>query len=369
MEREGRDVIWLTTGEPDFVTPDFVREATTAALDAGHTHYVPAAGIPELRTAIAAEESVLQDRLAGPDQVVVTSGSYQALFCTLMATVNPGDEVLLTDPGFGPYANLVHLAGGTPVYFPTWDDSRKEFALSAEVVSRYITPRTKVLILNNPWNPTGRVFNETELSQLAAVCERHNLLVLLDQVYRSLVYEPNRYLSLARFLAENTVVIDSFSKSFAMTGWRLGYAVCPNKKLAGAVAKVNQVTARCATSFVQYGALAAYRKQVAKQEALRKMRAAYTDRRELLTSKLGSTEGLHFSIPEGAFYLYCNVAGSGLSSEEFAEELLEKWAVAVSAGSFFGPSGKDFIRLSFATGLDLLEIAADRLKNFFGQIR
>jgi aspartate aminotransferase len=361
LEKQGEDIIWLTTGEPDFCTPELIQKATIDALSQGYTHYVPAAGISQLRAAIAAEETQLQGQAVQAEQVVVTPGSYQALFCTLMALVNPGDEVLLTDPGFGPYANVVKLAGGIPVYFPTWNMEESKFTFDVDIMQKKVTGKAKVLIVNNPWNPTGRVLQEVELKAIADFAVKNGLTVILDQVYRSLVFAGYEYISLARFLPEHAVVVDSFSKAYAMTGWRLGYVTAP-KKVAAAISRINHSTARCATAFIQYGALAAYQNPDQAQEALTGMLAEYQERRDYLVRELKSIPQMEFHPPEGGFYLYCNVSKTGSNGEDFCWRLLKELKIAASPGSFFGPSGADYIRISFSIGLQRLKDTMKRLQ-------
>ncbi len=359
LEAQGRDVIHLEIGEPDFGTPDNVVEAGREALAQGWTHYGPAAGDPELRAAVADRTNALRGTTYAAEQVIVTPGAKPVMFFTMLALVEAGDEVIYPDPGFPIYRSMIDFAGATAVPIPLRE--RHAFGLDVEELERLITPRTRLLIVNTPGNPTGGVIPPADLERIAELAVRHDLWVLSDEIYGELVFD-GEHASLASFpgMAERTILLDGFSKTFAMTGWRLGYGIVP----AGLVdpftrLMVNSVS--CASVAVQRAGLAAL---TGPRDEVVAMREAFRRRRDLVVAGLNAIDGLSCLRPAGAFYVFPNISATGLSSAAFAGELLQEQAVATIAGTSFGGHGEGYIRLSTANSDENLLRAVDRIGAF-----
>lgn len=366
LEAAGQDVVHLEIGEPDMPTPPHVVEAGVRALRDGRTRYALAAGVPELRDAIARSLAVRGVR-AGPEHIVVTPGAKPMLFCTALALVELGDEVLCPDPGFPIYESVVRFAGGRPVYYPL--DETRDFAPHVAAIAERITPRTRALILNLPHNPTGGVATAGDLAALAALAQRYDLWVISDEVYGQIRYE-GRADSIAAFpgMAERTVIVDGFSKTYAMTGWRLGYGVMPARLTEPMTTLlINNVS--CTATFVQYAGLAAL---TGPQDAVTGMVSRLKAKRDLLTRGLNAIDGVRCATPAGAFYCFPDVGAvldrTGLSAESFAERLLAEQRTAVLAGTAFGPGGAGHLRLCYATEPAALERALERLQAFVGAL-
>jgi len=367
LEAAGRHVAHLEIGEPDTPTPPHIIEAGVRALRDGHTRYAVAPGIPELRVAIA--ESLAQRGLSvGPEHVVVTAGAKPALFYAMFALIEPGDEVLCPDPGFPIYESVVRLAGGRPVLYPL--DGERGFAPDVHAIAERITPRTGMLVLNLPHNPTGGVAAPGDEERLAELVLRHDLAVLSDEVYGQIRYEgtPSSIAALAG-MAERTVVVDAFSKTYAMTGWRLGYGVMPT----GMVDRVTTLlinAASCTTTFVQHAGIAALR---GPQDPVHRMVAALKTKRDLIVNGLGKIDGIRCACPAGAFYAFPNVASilerAGLKAQGLADRLLADYGAAVLAGTAFGPGGEGHLRLSFATSPEHIALGLERLARCVTDLR
>ena len=357
LKAAGHDVIDLGGGDPDFPTPPHIVAAAVAAMEAGDTHYVASPGIPPLRRAIAdklrADNGVAYD----PGEIIVTPGGKAAIFASIMALVDRGDEVLILDPGWVSYAPEVILAEGTPVRVPL--TAADNFAITEERVRPAITPRARALILSTPNNPTGRVATPDELQTVARLAQEHDLLVLSDEIYEKLVYDDHRHHSIAALpgMRERTVTLNGFSKAYAMTGWRLGYLAAP-APIVKQVLKVHSHSVTCAASFSQRGAVAAL---TGPQDPISEMIAAWDRRRHLVTDRLNAIPGVRCALPEGAFYAFPDVSGTGLSSAECAELLIERARVAVTPGLAFGEAGEGHVRLSYATSDALLTGALERM--------
>ncbi|SNZ17128.1 L-aspartate aminotransferase apoenzyme [Terribacillus aidingensis] len=353
------NVISLGVGEPDFVTPWNVIEASYHSLEQGYTAYTANAGLLELRGLIA---EYLQSAYAVPyraeDQVIVTVGASQAIDIALRAILNPGDEVIIVEPCFVAYASAVTLAGGVPVSVGT--QAANEFKLQPEELANSITKKTKAIILCNPNNPTGTMMSREELLPIADLIQTHDLLVLSDEIYAELSYDEG-YVSFSSLpnMHERTILISGFSKSFAMTGWRLGYAAGP-AALIQAMTKIHQYTIMCAPTMAQYGAVEALRSGSASVEQMKK---SYRQRRNFVMTAFEEM-GLMTNRPGGAFYIFPSIKETGLSSEEFAEALLMEEKVAVVPGNVFGESGEGYIRCSYATSMKQLTEAMKRIKRF-----
>jgi len=357
LERAGRSIIHLELGEPDFHPSAPVLDAAKRALDAGRDRYCPPAGLPELREAIAEYLRRTRGLAMHSDRVLIAPGCKIALFLVLLALVEPGDEVLYPDPGFPLYPSLTRALGGVPRPFRLAEAHR--FRPDPDEIEAAISPRTRVLILNSPNNPTGSVDDEDLLARLARTAVEHDLFVVSDEIYARIVYDAP-YRSIAGFpdMAERTIIVDGFSKSFAMTGWRLGYAVAPPQVHAGLRMLVeNSYT--CASEFIQWAAIEALRDPA---DAVPAMVAEYRRRRELLVGGLGTIPGFRCRPPEGAFYAWADISATGLGDRAMAELLLEEAGVASIPGSAFGAGGAGFLRFSFAANAALLEEAASRIR-------
>ncbi|MFP7169944.1 aminotransferase [Terribacillus sp. 7520-G] len=353
------NVISLGVGEPDFVTPWNVIEASYHSLEQGYTAYTANAGLLELRELISEYlKTTFSVSYRPADQVIVTVGASQAIDIALRAILNPGDEVIIVEPCFVAYASAVSLAGGVPISVGT--KAENGFKLQPEELEDALTPKTKAIILCNPNNPTGTMLNREELQPIAELVEAHDLLVLSDEIYAELSYEAD-YVSFSNLphMQERTILISGFSKSFAMTGWRLGYAAGP-AELIQAMTKIHQYTIMCAPTMAQYGAVEALRSGSASVEHMKK---SYRQRRNFVTSAFEEM-GLMTNRPGGAFYIFPSIQETGMSSEAFAEALLMEEKVAVVPGSVFGESGEGHIRCSYATSMKQLTEAMKRIKRF-----
>ncbi len=353
------DVISLGVGEPDFVTPDHIRQAGIASIEAGMTQYTSNWGILTLREAIAEMiERRYGVRYDPRDEVLVTVGVSEAIDATLRAILDPGDEVIVPDPGYVAYEADVTLAGGKVVPVPTCvEDS---FEVKAAAIATAVTPRSKVILLGNPNNPTGAVIARPELEKIAQIAQRDDLYVVTDEVYSRLVYGVE-HTSIASLpgMKDRTILVDGFSKAYAMTGWRVGYICAPRHILEGVV-KVHQYAIMCAATMSQAAALEAVRNG---EDDVRAMVASYDSRRALFVSGLNAI-GLACYEPHGAFYAFPSIASTGMTSDEFAERLLEEEHVAVVPGSAFGDAGEGFIRCTYCTAREKLEDALVRMGRF-----
>jgi len=360
-----QDVISLGIGEPDFHTPWHIREAAIYSLEKGRTGYTSNLGTPELRKAIARYVAATFGVEYNPKtEVIVTVGVSEAIDLALRALLNPGDEVLYHEPCYVSYSPSIVLAHGVPVAVPTRPE--ENFSLTAEAVEAKITPRSKVLMLNFPTNPTGGTQSREELEKLAALCIRHDLIVLSDEIYSELTYDGGRHVSLASIpgMKERTVFLHGFSKAFAMTGFRIGYACAP-APLTDAMMKIHQYGILCASTTAQDAALEALENGAADMEMMRK---EYEARRNFIVRSFNDL-GLPCFKPLGAFYVFPRISATGLSSREFSLRLLEAKKVAVVPGTAFGPSGEGFVRCSYATGLDQIKIAMTRIGEFLQEIK
>ncbi|RKN75809.1 aminotransferase class I/II-fold pyridoxal phosphate-dependent enzyme [Paenibacillus ginsengarvi] len=359
LNEAGGDTISLGIGEPDFVTPERVREACIQALREGQTKYTSNAGLMELREEISAYMSgsfaVSYDPVR---EIFVTMGSSEAVDLALRAVIDPGDEVLIPAPSYIAYEPITHLHGGVIVEVPETAEGR--FKLTAEALQAVITPRSKVLMINYPCNPTGAVMTESDWLPVTELIIRHNLVVISDEVYAELTY-GRQHVSIASLpgMKERTIVVSGFSKAFAMTGWRVGYACGPYELIAGML-KIHQYTAMCAPTLAQIAALESLRYGM---EAKDEMMASYNERRKLFVAGLNAI-GLICHEPEGAFYAFPSIASTGFSSEQFALRLLKEAKVAVVPGHVFGTGGEGFVRCSYATSLVDLERALERIGRF-----
>jgi aspartate aminotransferase len=358
LKAEGIDVIDLGGGDPDFITPAHIRAAAADAMNAGDTHYVASAGTPALRKAIA--KKLREDNGIDVDWnggIVVTPGGKQSLFEAALALVEPGVDVLIPEPAWVSYVPMAELAGGRTI--PVALDPDDNFRITRAALEAAATPQSRIIVVCSPCNPTGRVFTADEREAIAGFARDHDLLVFTDEMYEKILYDGNRHVSLATLpgMAERTLTFNGFSKAYAMTGWRLGYAAGPKQYIAE-IEKVHSHSATCATSFVQAAGVAALE---GPQEFVGEMVAAWDRRRRNLAAGLNAIDGLHCPLVEGAFYAFVDVRGLGMSSTEAADLLLREAHVAVTPGVAFGAAGEGHVRLSFATSDALLEAAVDRI--------
>ncbi|MBC6973720.1 aminotransferase [Bacillus sp. Xin] len=354
-----KGVISLGVGEPDFVTPWHVRQACIRSLEEGYTAYTANAGLLELRQEIAKYiQKQFHVSYDPNEEIIVTVGASQALDVAMRAIVNPGDEVIIIEPSFVSYAPLVTLAGGVPV--PVATSLETAFKVQPEQIEVAITTKTKAILLCSPNNPTGALLNRDELEKLAAIVEKYNLIVLSDEIYAELVYDE-AYTSFASIqnMRAHTILISGFSKGFAMTGWRLGMIAAP-VHFSELMLKIHQYSMMCAPTMSQFAALEALR--FGNDEVIR-MRDSYKKRRNFMTTSFNEM-GLTCHVPGGAFYVFPSISSTGLSSAEFAEQLLLEEKVAVVPGNVFGESGEGFVRCSYATSLEQLMKAMKRMKRF-----
>jgi len=351
-------VISLGVGEPDFVTPWNVREACILSLEQGFTSYTANAGLYELREKISEYLFKRFDLQYDPaEEIIVTVGASQAIDIAFRSIINSGDEVLIIEPCFVSYAPLVTLAGGKPVSVSTFGE--EEFKVNPEILEKYITSKTKAIMICTPNNPTGTVLSKKELEAVAQIAKRYDLLVVADEIYAELCYE-DEYVSMPSIegMKERTILISGFSKGFAMTGWRLGY-IAADRVFARAMLKVHQYSIMCAPTMAQYAALEA----LENDEDVLYMRKSYQRRRNYIVQSLNEA-GLFCHMPGGAFYAFPSIKSTGLSSEEFAERLLLEEKIAVVPGNVFGQSGEGYIRCSYASSMEQLQEAMKRIKRF-----
>lgn len=358
LEGEGRSIIHLEIGEPDFDTPANIRDAAKKALDDGHTHYGPAAGIPALREAIATEIGRSRGVEVSPAQVVVVPGGKPIIFFSLLACVNPGEEVIYPNPGFPIYESVINWIGARAVPLPMREAN--SFGIDVSELEALITPRTSFLILNSPANPTGAVATGEQLARIAELAIEHDFIVLADEIYSRIIY-GGEHLSLLTFpgMAERLILLDGFSKIYAMTGWRLGYGVMP-EKLAFWVGRLMTNSNSCTASFTQIAGIEAL---TGPQDEARAMVAEFERRRDVIVSGLNKIDGFSCIQPDGAFYVFPNITALGRTSKELESYFLEECGVAMLTGTSFGALGEGYIRLSYANSVENITEALRRIKD------
>ena len=358
LERQGKSIIHLEIGEPDFDTPLHIRDAAKKALDDGFTHYGPSAGQLELREAIAKHQTERQGYEISSDNVIVTPGGKPVMFFTIMALVEEGDEVIYPNPGFPIYESMIRYMGGTPVPMQLNEDAG--YNADVDNLNSLVTPRTKLMIVNSPNNPCGSVIPELDLGRFAEIAIDNDIIVMADEIYKDMYYGDQEHVSITKFpgMRERTVILDGFSKSYAMTGWRLGYGVFPDF-LVEPVVRLMTNSVSCTSVFSQMAAIAALE---GPQDSVGMMMEEFTKRRDLVVAGLNSLPGITCPEPKGAFYAFPNIKGTGLSSKEFAEKAMYEAGVALLAGTAFGSFGDGYVRISFANSQDNLREAIHRLE-------
>ena len=364
LEAKGRDIVHLEIGEPDFDTPPSIVAAGVAALERGETHYTPSAGVVELREAIALYVRERRGVRADPAQVIVTPGAKPIMFYALLALLDEGDEAIYPDPGFPIYASMIDFAGALGVPLALREENA--FQPDLDELRRLVTPRTKVLVLNSPNNPTGSVLSRDAIREIAAIARERDLWVLADEIYGELVYDgEHRSIAVEEGMAERTILLDGFSKTFAMTGWRLGYGVFP-RSLVEPVAKLVTNSVSCTATFVQRAGAVAL---TSRPPEVDRMIAEFRRRRDAVVKGLNAVPGITCRAPQGAFYVFPNVRSLGLrSSAEVADRLLNEAGVATLAGTCFGAAGEGYLRLSYANSLANLAKAVSRIADWSSRL-
>jgi aspartate aminotransferase len=363
MKRDGIDVLSFSVGEPDFDTPAHIRTAAATAMEQGKTRYGPAAGEPGLREAIAQKLQRDNDLCYEAANIVVTNGGKHSLFNIMMALVEPGDEVIIPAPFWVSYPEMVKLAEGTPVIVQTTTESG--FRITPEQLRQAITPKTKFLILNSPSNPTGMVYTPEEVRAIAEVIVEKDIWVISDEIYEKILYDGAAHLSIGAVSPaafERTIVSSGFAKTYAMTGWRVGFLAAP-LPIIKAVETIQSHSTSNVCTFAQYGAIAAYE---GSQDCVKEMVSAFAERRQVMLEYLNSIPGFTCPVPTGAFYMYPNIGKLGMNSLDFCSGLLEKYQVAAVPGVAFGTD--DCIRLSYATSVENIRKGMDRLAAYVGAI-
>jgi aspartate/methionine/tyrosine aminotransferase len=356
LEAEGKEIIHLEIGEPDFDTPKHIKEAAIKAMQDGKTGYCPAAGIRELREAIAEDVGTRRGLSISPEEVVVTPGAKPIMYFIITAVTDPGDEVMYPNPGFPIYESVIDFVGGKSVPIPLREE--KEFSFDVDEFRSLVTDRTKLIIINSPQNPTGGILSESALEAIAEVATERNIMVLSDEVYINILYEGEfRSIAAIPGMRERTVILDGLSKSYAMTGWRIGYGVMP-RDLAEHVERMNINTISCTSHFSQYAAIAAIQ---GPQDEVKEMVAEFRCRRDIIVDGLNKINGITCLTPKGAFYAFPNITGTGLGSKDLERRLLEEAGVATLSGTAFGKYGDGYLRLSYANSVENIQKALGRI--------
>jgi aspartate aminotransferase len=361
LEAEGKNIVHLEIGEPDFATPDNIVEAGISAMQNGYTHYTPASGIFEAREAVAGFVSRTLKTQVDPSEVVLVPGSKNVLLFTLLACIEPGDEVILPDPGYPAYESQVSFIGAVPKAVTLREES--DFRMDLDELASLVTPKTRMLIINTPQNPTGGVLTAEDVDFVCDLAEKHDLLVVSDEIYSQLVYGFHHVSPLSRpEMRERTVLMDGLSKSYAMTGWRLGYAVAP-KALAAKLDQLMINSSSCAAGFTQMAAIEALGAPES-AHAVSRMVKVFEHRRNLVVDGLNAIPGVRCNRPQGSFYAFPNIRETGFDERELSDRLLGEAGVAVLPGTAFGEAGKGFIRLAYTQSEDELKRGLDRIADF-----
>jgi aspartate aminotransferase len=357
LERQGKEIVHLEIGEPDFDTPVHIREAAKRALDGGATHYGPAAGLPELREAIAKDVGATRQLPVEPEEIVVTPGAKPIMYFVITALVDPGDEVIYPNPGFPIYESVINFVGGKGVPIPLREESG--FGFDMDVFERKVSAKTRLIVINSPQNPTGGVLEKDQLGRIAEAARTYRIPVLADEIYKAFLYD-GEFASITAFpeMKDLTIILDGFSKSFAMTGWRLGYGVMP-RDLADHVARLMVNSNSCTAAFTQWAGIAALQGD---QQPVLEMVAEFKRRRDIIVEGLNALPGVTCRSPRGAFYVFPNVKRLGRPSAEIAGHLLNEAGVAVHGGSAFGEYGEGYLRLSYANSEANIRKALERMR-------
>ncbi len=363
LEAEGKNIIHLQIGEPDFNTPSNITEAGKKAIDDGYTGYNPSAGYDELKEQIKIYSKNIRSYEFDKDQVVITSGGKPIMFYTMLALINPGDEVLYPNPGFPIYESMINFVGGKAV--PLKLEEKLGYNFDIDKVESLINENTKLIILNSPNNPCGSAIDAKSMSKLANILENKNITILSDEIYSQFLYEGSHSsISNHKNLSSKTIILDGFSKSYSMTGWRIGYGIFP-KELVDPITKLVTNSNSCTASFTQIAAIEALK---GSQQSVNKMVNEFKSRRDLIVDGLNNIKNISCPKPSGAFYVFPNITKTGLSSESFANRLLEENGVATLSGESFGEEGRGYIRISFANSKDNISEALNRIEDFVNKL-
>ena len=356
LEAQGRHIVHLEIGEPDFDTPGHIIDAAKNALDGGYTHYGPSPGEMPVREAVAAHQTERQGYEIPAERIIVTPGGKPVMFFSILALIEEGDEVIYPNPGFPIYESMINYAGGTAVPIPL--EERFDFSLDVDRLETLVTDNTKLIIVNSPNNPCGSVISDEDLERIAKIAVENDLVVLSDEIYKDMYYEGS-HTSITKFddMVDRTIILDGFSKSYAMTGWRLGYGVFPEFML-DAVTKLMTNSVSCTSVAVQMAGIAALQ---GPQDSVAEMMDEFRIRRDLVVDGLNNLPGVSCRNPGGAFYAFPNISGTGLDSRTFADRAMDEAGVALLSGTAFGEYGNGYIRISFANSQDNLRLAIDRL--------
>jgi aspartate aminotransferase len=365
LEAAGRDIIHLEIGEPDFSTAPHINAAATAAIETGKTRYNPPSGINELRRALATDAGQRRGITIDPAQVVISPGAKPNLFFPALALIEPGDEAIYPDPGFPTYEAMIRVAGGSPIAVPLVEEN--EFSFDLDKFDQLINEKTKLIILNSPGNPTGGVMSPADLAHIAAAAQKHDCWVLSDEIYMRMAFDGLSVPSIAALpgMLERTIIVDGFSKTYAMTGWRLGFGIMPTA-LADRINLLLTHSVGCTAHFTQYAGLEAV---TGPQDWVAEMVAAYQARRDVLIAGLNAIPGVSCRKPMGAFYAFPNIKSFGLSSAEMANLILEKANVALLPGTSFGDQGAGYLRIVYANSLENIHAALERIGNILSDLK
>lgn len=357
LEAQGRSILHLEIGQPDFQTFEHISRQGMQAIADGHTRYNPPAGLPALRKAIAADAGSRRGIKIRPDQVVVGPGAKPGLFFPTLALVQPGDEVLYPDPGFPTYAAMIGVAGGVPIPVPLRET--ESFSFDLDAFDALLSDRTRLIVLNSPANPTGGVMPREDLEHIAAAARRHDCWVISDEIYARLAYDGLEVPSIAALpeMAARTIIVDGFSKTYAMTGWRLGYGIMP-EALADRVALLLTHSIGCTATFTQIAGVEAVKGE---QDMVAAVVQDYQNRRDRIVEGLNNIPGVRCQVPQGAFYVFPNIKALGIPSRELARRLLDEAGVAVLSGTDFGPNGEGYLRLCYAVSRETIDRAVERI--------
>jgi len=363
LERQGKKIIHFEIGEPDFNTPENVKKAGVNAINENYTHYSPTQGILGLRETVANYISKTREIKVSPDEVMITPGGKDVIFSTALAILNEGDEAIYPNPGYPIYESAIRLAGAKPVPMPLLEEN--DFAFDREQFKKLVTPKTKLIIINSPGNPTGGILSLQDLEIIAEVAIKNGIVVLSDEIYSRILYD-GEFHSLASLpgMKERTVILDGFSKTYAMTGWRLGYAVANNEIIDG-LKKIAVNSFSCVATFVQLAGIEALN---GPQDEPERMRKEYEARRNLIVSGLNEIPGISVKMPKGAFYVFPNIKKTGNKSKEVAEYLLNEAGVATLSGTSFGEYGEGYIRFSYATSQENIKLGLEKVKEAFPKL-
>lgn len=356
LERQGREILHFEIGEPDFDTPENIKEAAIKALRDGYTHYCPAPGIPQLREAIAEHIANTRKIPVSPEEVIVTPGAKPIMFYGILACVDPGDEVIYPNPGFPIYESVINFVGARPVPVPLLEE--RGFSFDMDIFEKSITSKTRMIILNSPQNPTGGMLLESDLKRIAEVAKERNIWILSDEIYDQMLYK-GQFVSITTLadVKDQTIILNGFSKTYAMTGWRMGYGVMP-EELAKHVTRLIINCNSCTATFQQVASVEALK---GPQDAVAKMVAEFKQRRDLIVSGLNQIPGISCQVPQGAFYVFPNIKGFQKPASQISDYLLDKAGIAVLSGTAFGKYGEGYLRFSYANSQENIKKMLKRL--------